>query len=753
MIFRLYDYPEYTSLSEPGTEAFVKECASLLTGSWDKQKMYITPAIFPRFIDLKEREVLCNQKSNTSTTFDPITNPAPFALTYYQKGATLIFHPKTKCRRMLLVSSMGSGKSLIVGQIIAEFANLTNYDAFDKQNKNKQSLTTKKDYTEAHAKLTAPHASHASRASSYVPKKIVFATIRRNIIDQMCEDFTRCPAFYHPFFQQFFKSIEKVAKPGSPDSYRLRFGTEWAKTIGVELWSITQLGNIVSNPAYRSSLEGALLIIDEVHSVFTPQDVTTERWWKALPQVLDITSHVNLYGLLGLTATPVINSFTNVIDLHRLFVSGDTHLDPGPDLCLKSTEFLNQYVVTKPLDIKTPISVEGKDGFLSRCGWGGPAYESYKKANFLKPEAQEYFKRMFSLMQNYVYTYDSSNDKLRMATKTVRVVMDNHLITTSSTTEVDTFIPQDKARQYFVNWAVRSFYKTEGQQIFKKQGNTFVGAPTQYIRKRLASTMLVDRGHNTSLATYIATKFPAKIMADEKMFFERLFQESPAIYQLFRRLSKRTGKALVYSITRSAFGAEIFDLIARKYIEAHPQNNLILPIPPQEKNIREYIDKHILHDKDVYLDHPEGSTLRKKHDENKRTFEQSKETGLHSPIYFFASKLSTGFSVSGGTRELHILTPASTQVEGRGHRMLAHCGAEWTYDVYQYMNIGLFPSFVSTCDLLYYNLVDKSNVGKLVQYAEDLIRASSFTCSALKQLNSSSQECGKCPALDKNILL
>lgn len=751
--YKLYNYPSYENLSHQGSNKFTEECHNFLTGNWDNSS-YITPSIVPLSQDISERDELC---ASVNTEFDP-SNPRPFKLSFYQRAVIALMNPNTRCRRLLVCSSMGSGKTFIVGELIAAFSNFSLYPNFDTYNTNKKvSFFSTRDKFKAD--FTPPYKKGLENVRSFlnkhpgVPTRIYFCSINDKIEDQMYRDFTFCPGIYHSYFSPILESIKT--------KNRTHFGRQWANSLKVEMLPMVRLGNRIKNGDI-AQFEGALLILDEVHSVFTPEDVTSKNWWGSLPYVLELTTKVNIYGLVCLTGTPIINSFSNLIDLHRLIVQGDPFLHKDNSVLYRSTDFIKKFVSSNPLTMKKSLLSPAE--IMDACDRSGVAYKDYLYKNTFAPDAETIFRNIFNIMRHYVYDYDAEYDKVRMATKSVKVLVSHHVLTTSEEIgkleNVDDILKDEKDPdldvgknhfETFIDWSVRSFYNREGYNMYKLQGKTIKEIPERCIRKKLAWTMLLDKG-GLSVANYISKKFPRTVLTNQEKFLQVLFQESPAFYQLLRLLAQRKGKALIYAVTRSSFGSEPFSELMKSYVKVNPRNNMLLPIPQTvpDENIQRYIDDHILYDKDIYLT---GTDQEKaQHHRIVDIFEKNKEQGVRSPIYFFAAKLSTGFSVSGGVAEMHILTPASAQVEGRGHRVRAHCGTNWTYDVYKYLNVGLFPNLLSTCDLAYEFLLEDSGIGPAMEYAETLIKRSSLTCSVLNQLFSTSNTCSEFPPLPEKLV-
>lgn len=772
---RLYNYPRYQTLSHQGSPGFLKDCQSFLTGQW-KDADIITPAIVPTSEDPKNRDKVCNQKG--AEVFD---------LMFYQRAVTALFNPNTKCRRLLINSSMGSGKTTIVGEVVAAFCNLSLYPDYREGVSPKQFVASHSPpYNQGQRAVKDFLAQHPG-----VPQKIVFVSYQAVIESQMYRDFTHCPGFHHPFFKSIWTKVPANILQGDRTTLGEYIIKQIHSQFGIKVtfMPLVRLKNLTknefpkgsckcqassaktssnsgkNNTSYLSSknrrqktvwypsaspfkvlsdLEGALLVFDEIHAIFTPEDVTVPAHQCCFDLLPELTSKVDLYGLIGLTGTPIINSYSNLIDLHRLMVTGDPYLSGGNKEWLTSDQFTKQYVKREAL--KLPNSHVGAENYMKRCD---RTTELAHKITF-RPEAEKYLEALFDSMCHYVYEFDASQDKLRMAQKTTTVVLSSGLLTASD--DIDHYITsKTNVDEVLTRWSVRSFYTKKGQDLYFNKVK-HVDFPQNNIRYRFNNSMLIvpDGGNRYSVTNYIASKFPTRILTNEGDFVRTLFHESPVFYQLFRKLSKRKGKSLIYAAVPSKFGAEVFGELMKRYIQTAPLTNLILPISDSVNDVEGYIDSHVLYDKDIY--HAHDSPHNYIHQNNLETFQNSKEKGLQSPIFFFAKKLSTGFSVNGGVQELHILTPATPQVEGRGHRVLAHCGHEWSYNVYKYFNVGLYPHLVSTCDVAYQYLYENSNFGPAMEYTEQLLSNASITCGPHSRLYSLTKKCNKFPNLPKQLI-
>lgn len=794
---RLYTYPSYTSLAPQGSTGFRDDANSLVTGVW-KDSNIVTPAIIPKVQETNLREKLCaEQNTPKSASFDP-QDPGSYTLTFYQRAVTALCNPNTRCRRLLVSATMGSGKSIIVGEILAAFANLSRYPEYKLGNPyheaNKQFIL----------KHTPPYSSGDQALQSYyakhpgVPSKIVFVSMTTTLEDQMYESFTRCPGMFLPFFKPVLDEATRVA-----GTNRREFGRYLSQHLPVpyEFFTISRLANCLSGynckPSTKRSymhsgnvnnfkvFDGALVIIDEVHSIFTPEDAVKSSsggWGNYIVNVLSLPAKAKLYGLVGLTGTPIINSYTNLIDLHKFMTTGDPFLH-NPD-ALDRTSFVAKFSKTEPLQIEKSFVLP--PAFMKACGKTS-GYSEILQKNLLRPQVEDYLVKMFNTMSHYVFDYDASHDKNRMAAKTVRMIATSDLLTVDQV-ENDFFnrlVEKDSNRveklrhierlrtdpeivkelnkvkdsepdlvvtssgtyyEDFKKWAVESFYTVEGQTNYTK--NKVVDSiPHQYVRHKLENSMLFNP------SKLVTSTFTDSVLKDKVTFLRTLFKESPVFYQLLRRLSRRKGKALIYAAVSSKHGSELFGELVRRYVKLNPLDNLVLTVPQglTGKDLEAYVHSKILYDKDTYLDkdNKEGEKI---HDNIKASFVKSKDTGLESPIFFFAKSLSTGFSVEGGVREIHILTPATPQVESRGHRLMAHCDTDWKYDVYKYFNVGLLPSYISSCDVMYDLLVSKSNVASLMAYAEELIKRSNLCCDALNELFGTSYPSGVFPNIPEEFL-
>lgn len=760
---RIYKYPEYKQLSPQGHSNFLAEVSSFISGKWPSDTFF-TPEFIPGHQNVEEqRKQLCEKKKNVKPF--TVKDPSFRDLSDYQKAVTRIFHPSTHCRRLLISSSMGSGKTIMMGEIAANFSNYSLYPDYNNDSD---------DFYNQYSKL--PYSSRESLRTYLskhpgVPRKIVVVLMKALHKNDFYKELSVCPSVHSEYHRsRIDKVVARMRRHTSTytqstteDNERIRFARAWCAENNVHVTWLTRVNSMSSNPKRLSDLKelftGALVIIDEIHSIFTPVDISLmTQYTNNIELLTTLPKRVPLYGLVCLTGTPIISSYTNLVDLHLMLTSGDPFLECE---AINSKTFQDQYVTQKDLKIQK-LPLEAKT-FLDRCQYKAPVYKQYTKINKFRPSATKYFETMFEKMKHYVYVYDGTHNRALMASKRLHIVVSNKVLTSTLKNIEKSSTPEEVSiTKQAIDWSLKSLLVPSALSKYQQQLHLWddvkvpIQFPTSDVRSNLTKTSVSSNIQQT-LESYLKKQFTHSVLVDNKRFLQTLEKESPILCKLFMTLCRRKGKSAIYAQTMSKNGGERFCEIVKLYIKANPHSNLILPIPKtvQGEQIKKYIDNHILCDLDNYFTQTSSGEIKhsKEHSRIKAIFENSKEEALSSPIYFMTHKMSTGFSINGGVRELHIITVASEQVEGRGHRFLSHCGTDWQYDVYRYVNTGLFPAYTtSTCDILMYRLQRLSNMKSMMDYAKELLNRSSMICLRLDSLFETKSNCHAFPVVPSTLV-
>ena len=239
---------------------------------------------------------------------------------------------------------------------------------------------------------------------------------------------------------------------------------------------------------------------------------------------------------------------------------GDPYLDSEDSI--SGNQFVKNYVKTKPVVI--PRSELPLKEMLKRCEFKDEGYQNYLVEHRFTPESENVLKKLFDRMRHYIYTYDADNDVVRMATKTVKIILTDKVVTTSTASIANTELTQEFMTKAFTEWNIKSFYKTKGIETYQRKKST-VDIPVSEIKTNLYQSMVINKPHNLNVVNYINKRFPDSVVRDKDRFLKTLYEESPVFYQLLIRLSKRSGKLLIYASTRSSFDSEIWGLLMSKY--------------------------------------------------------------------------------------------------------------------------------------------------------------------------------------------
>jgi hypothetical protein len=668
-------------------------------------------------------------KSNAEPQCGGAKKEGPVDLAFYQKWVSTLLHPQNTTRSLLVVSSVGTGKTCMVVAVMANFA------------------------------LPPPSALPGGPAR---PKRIVFASYRMDLWAELYVSIGKeCPGVAaSPYLRDVKARRIDPAVAGIADKREKLYetGKLWCEAMGVEFIRYSTLGNLVDRAqrqgvGHRESQSSkclqdyadALFILDEVHTIVDPQESTTIHHARNIRKIASLTGLIPVYGLCGFTATPIPTGPGDLFELHRLFASAIPALRGDAERLPTGAEFEAQYLVKRPIDrLPKPVPTQTVREMLQRCGGvssqkDAGADSPYLYETRLRPEAKPLLRRVHEQMRHYVVFYDNGDDTLLVPRRRDTYVFSDASFAATSEPDDDgdpLGLTKEEMRELHIKWSVKTLVLSGQEAGVLKLVEGGSADPAQLARKLRAKFL------PTSLVTLIRkTEYPSiftkAVLQDTGKFFRKLYATSPVLYECFKRLCGRSGKALVYANVSDGYGVGLLHRLLCDYVRHHPTDNLLLRVPPGERA-----------DLDGYL----GRKIVLARSDDPKACGKSVATvaadlefadPLATPILLLHRGLGVGCDVSAGIREMHLLnfTLAAgirKQNKGRPFRRGAYCNlpypGHWRLEYFEYYSVGLLPWLVSSCDALFYYLKEVSKVDDLIDYFTLLVRRASLACEAFRDV-------------------
>lgn len=342
---------------EQGTEAFL---AGLHKYMNRKVQTHTRKAI--------EKKVTC-PKPKESKSSPPFKR---YTYTNYQDAAVKLCSPQTGVRRMLLVLGTGAGKTGIVSGIVQNFATRSNYP---------------------------------SRASK-PPSRIIVLFRNEDLVNEFHNDIRFSPllneqsdVFQTPNTKEWvqtvfqdFKSSAKVSLTTIKTPLPVSRGYE----LDLYLLKFSTMANIMDDKKRANAiLKNALIIMDEIQTISDPTGVSNAACEKKIPNLKNMTVY-DIYGLIGLTATPFAKELNSFLDINNLMVLGHSKLGRFYYDSNARRRFLEKYTYTKRYDKQAKQ--------IKSCALGE------NEAIVLNQErTRELYQEMTSRLQHYMFYYDISS--------------------------------------------------------------------------------------------------------------------------------------------------------------------------------------------------------------------------------------------------------------------------------------------------------------------------------------------------------
>ena len=435
-------------------------------------------------------------------------------------------------------------------------------------------------------------------------------------------------------------------------------------------------------------LQNAVIIADEVHTIFNAKGASSSRWEKVVEQqVRQITDH-GVYGFYGLTATPFADGLSSFIDINNLIVRGSPM--EGKLTIKNPQQMISDFTTTKIYDQYEQMMQEACDIVQK---------DNVKEKNLrvLKPGKEEQlYDTIKAYMRHYLLAYDTDLRLDQTAT------YENH--------EVDVFLSIEQMKDTLFS--------------------PLHGKNPKYNQKTLRPNMKrsVFAGQTVRRGVQSMSK-------------DQLVKSSYIIAPLLENLSRRQGKALVYSSYSESGSTDfIYEVLMRLAQLGHPAvaNASIYKLEKMKSDMTA----------------KEEERFEEMIDKDKKPFEQSTSTGLNSPIMILPKSLGTGVSIKGGVRQMHIVNViadrlSETQIRGRPRRTCSHATLsdkrDWKIDYFQYSayltktevaKLNTDDDYMlSTCDVVASTrLLDSS---KMYYFFDYVIKNAAMSCDAFK----SEQDC------------
>lgn len=320
------------------------------TTNWPEQSDPRFPAFisreFARFAT--SSDVVSGDENNCSVS------PKTFSLLPHQKFLGAILSPRTKIRKVLVAASTGSGKTVVVANILCNYLDPKQYPR------------------------NTPR-----------PSRIVVVTQTSALKEQLYDVLqNKMPCVGS------FKPLREISKGGrlSEDLHPYWWAEKWIKAhaIPVEVWTY---GQAVRRPA--SAFNGAVLVLDEAHTLMDTSALAPAQ--RGI--VLELKHRVatsNPWVLVGLTGSPLGQKWQHFVGIHNMFAVSDAHR-------ITEEQFAEDFLGAEEMDRDTATH-------LRKCG-----VARNDTVYTWKNDSKVLLKSLAQKIAPYMFFYDASLDPTRFA--------------------------------------------------------------------------------------------------------------------------------------------------------------------------------------------------------------------------------------------------------------------------------------------------------------------------------------------------
>lgn len=276
-----------------------------------------------------------------------------FKLLPHQQFVASIISPATKVKRMLIASSTGSGKTMIVTSIICNFLDKSLYPTQRPK-----------------------------------PSQILIVTQNATLKEQLYDAIQNTA----PCVSQQFRTHPEI-KQGrmKEENHPYWWAEKWLKSHDISVQVLTY-GQAVRRPP--STFNNAVVIMDEVHTLVDTSALAKSQQ-SAVLKLRGILEGATPQVLVGLTGSPLGQSWQHFLGLHNLFAA--------PQDRITEEEFLLLFL--------EKITLPNASGVIQRCMDKDTETEAY----IWNPKSLDAIHALTRKIASYLYYYDAAFDTTRFA--------------------------------------------------------------------------------------------------------------------------------------------------------------------------------------------------------------------------------------------------------------------------------------------------------------------------------------------------
>lgn len=577
-------------------------------GEWPEQE---SGRPFVRFIQENYRRFKRAPQSNWTNSCDDSKSRQAngrFKLQPHQQFIASIVSPATKVKRIMVASSTGSGKTILVTSIICNFLDPTLYPT----------------------RRPKPTAIIVITQSSAL-KQQLYQTLQND-----------APCVIRAPFKHMADQIQQGRLTAREHPYW--WAEKWLAAHETPVHILTY-GQAIRRPA--ALFQNAVVILDEAHTLVDTSALALSQR-NAVLRMKRVLGRITPYVLVGLTGSPLGQSWEHFVDLHNIFANPRDRVT-GEEFKLLFLDTVEN-VHTKALE---------KCGVKSLASDPAPA-PAHNHLYIWNPKSLDSLTALGQKISPYLYFYDAAYDESRFA----------------KTTHDQISVEPDGT---FIKHA-----------LMTKEGKL----RTTFGRTRLVATDNIHAGREAVLRS-IETLDDLKV-------------HSPVVYKLLDNLRSRKRKAVIYSDVQAAYGSEFVYGILKKFshlVFARPHQSSHSPSSTHSSTSRRQPHPQPI---PIPLFHLSSSQRVGEQARTISEFNKHKGVNASSAIIVLGPQFSTGIDLHGAASSMHILNilpndALDKQVRGRVHRSCSHGSLqqdEWIINYYQYKLDFAHPETgVRACDL------------------------------------------------------